>query len=58
MESLNCSKGNTVGIVVAYFLIYVVWLNHLVFKAFRPFSLTIEKTASFYAPYICRRKCC
>ncbi len=25
MESLNCSKGNTVGIVVAYFLIYVVW---------------------------------
>lgn len=23
----------------------------MVFKAFRPFSLTIEKTASFYAPY-------
>ena len=24
----------------------------MVFKAFRPFSLTIEKTASFYAPYV------
>ena len=27
-------------------------LNPLVFKTFRPFFPTIEKTASFYAPYI------
>jgi hypothetical protein len=27
----------------------------LVFKTFRPFFPTIEKTASFYAPYIIRR---
>jgi len=43
MESLNCSKGNTVGIVVAYFLIYVVWGSTYFFigvalKDFSPFS--------------------
>ena len=44
MESLNCSKGNTVGIVVAYFLIYVVWGSTYFFigvalKDFSPFLL-------------------
>lgn len=44
MESLNCSKGNTVGIVVAYFLIYVVWgftyfFIGVALKDFSPFLL-------------------
>ena len=44
MESLNCSKGYTVGIVVAYFLIYVVWGSTYFFigvalKDFSPFLL-------------------
>ena len=52
MESLNCSKGNTVGIVVAYFLIYVVWGSTYFFigvalKDFSPFGSSSNLVVSF-----------
>lgn len=52
MESLNCSKGNTVGIVVAYFLIYVVWGSTYFFigVALKDFRLSFSERSGLRLP--------
>ena len=52
MESLNCSKGNTVGIVVAYFLIYVVWGSTYFFigVALKDFSPSFSEHSGLRLP--------